>query len=93
MLATFSSTFSLLWKGKSLYIKILIENTDEDSSILDLSAHITVKEIKEGIKSYEKGPKEMTKTISIPRCSNMAEGAIRCIQKVANQGLNQGRWV
>ena len=79
----------------SLYDKILTtENTDEDSSILDISDHITVKEIKEGIKSYSKGTKSNDKDDFNPKMFKyLGERAIRCIQKVANQCLDQGRWV
>ena len=70
------------------------KDTEEDTSPLDISAPITIKEIKEAIKSYNKGAKSNDKDHINPKMfKHLGERAIICIQKIANQCLHQGKWV
>ena len=73
---------------------IQIDHEVQDLPATNLSSPITIKEIKDTIKSYNNGAKSADKENINPKMfKHLSERVIKYIQKIANQCLMQGKWV
>ena len=78
----------------NLYEEILHKNECEDVTIRDLNAEITLAEIKSTIKIYKSNGKSPDKEQFHPKMfKHLTNKTLQYIQKLANQSLEQGRWI
>ena len=78
-----------------IYEEILLEEIEaENHQLKELNASITIAEIKSAIRNYDSGGKSADKEQFNPKMfKHLSDQVLKYIQKMANQCLNEGKWI